>query len=130
MRASRFSWGIALSSGAIAVGLSAFLETLARNFVGQADAAAAVPDASAFAVSGAAIAIANLVGGFLAARRSRNRPLMHALVAGAVCDLFFIVMLFRPDAAPNPAWYVGLMLVIPMAAAVCGARLVRPREPH
>jgi putative membrane protein (TIGR04086 family) len=122
-RSHRFSWGIALSSGAIAVGVSAFLETLLRNLAGPADAASL----GTFALSGAAVAAANMLGGYLAARRAKNRPLLHALVAGAICIAFFVVMMMAPANQPAPEWFVLLMLVVPMAASVCGARLARAR---
>lgn len=125
-RSHRFSWGIALSSGAIAVGVSAILETLLRNFAGPVDAAGSL---SGFALSGAAIAAANMLGGYLAARRSRNRPLLHALVAGAVCIVFFILMVMAPANEPISVGFVLLMLVVPMVTSVFGARLARSRAP-
>lgn len=121
-RSHRFSWGIALSSGAIAVGVSAILETLLRNLAGPVDTGL-----SGFALSGAAIAAANMLGGYLAARRARNRPLLHALVAGAVCIVFFILMVMAPAGEPISVGFVVLMLVVPMVTSVCGARLARRR---
>jgi O-antigen/teichoic acid export membrane protein len=130
-RPTRFSWGIALSSGAVAVGVSAFLETLVRNFAGP-DAVTGTASLGSLALSGAAVAVANMLGGYLAARRSRNRPLMHALVAGAICNLFFVLMMIAPANEPGPVWFLGVMLVVPMVAAVCGARLARRSvaKPH
>jgi nitrate/nitrite transporter NarK len=123
-RSHRFSWGIALSSGAIAVGVSAILETLLRNLAGPVDTGSGL---SGFALSGAAIAAANMLGGYLAARRARNRPLLHALVAGAVCIVFFILMVMAPSGESISVGFVLLMLVVPMATSVCGARLARRR---
>lgn len=61
-----------------------------------------------------AYALGSFLGGMVAARYAPTRPVMHALLAGAVLLFFGLMNLWQ---MPRPLWFtiVAILLFVPMA---------------
>ena len=72
----------------------------------------------AFLIVVAAHLVGPLVGAWLAARIAGRRPMLHAIVTGAVFLFFGIVNLI---VIPHPLWFAALdVLMYPLAAWIAG----------
>ncbi len=80
---------------------------------------AALPPGPFFFVL-AAWALGTLGGGVVAARIARAKPLLHALIVGAVVMIASIAQLV---AIPHPLWFTIAAIILIPAAAYLAARL-------
>lgn len=66
-----------------------------------------------------------LAGGFVAAKIARQHPRIAAVIVAAMVMAGVVGMILQmPD---HPLWMSGLGLLLPIPAALLGARLARPR---
>lgn len=87
--------------------------------------AAAVMDAvrtePKFYVTGLALGcLWSVIGGYVAGRIARRRPMLHGALSAILCVLFSVVMMLRGDDVTSPALHVVFFALSPLLGALGG----------